>query len=73
MRAVLIWGLLAACIVIPVGIAATNPLQASRDAMWIAGGMAGVMALALLLVQPLLAAGARRRTRTGSAQRSRSW
>ncbi len=53
----LVWALLTACILIPVGIAAANPLQASRDAFWIIGGMAGIVALALLLVQPLLAAG----------------
>jgi predicted ferric reductase len=55
--AALIWSLLAACVLVPVGIAAANPLQASRDALWIAGGMAGILALACLLVQPLLAAG----------------
>jgi predicted ferric reductase len=48
---------LAACVLFPVGIAAVNPLQASRDALWIVGGMAGIVALAMLLVQPLLAAG----------------
>jgi predicted ferric reductase len=57
MIAVLVWCLLAACLLVPVGIAAANPLQASRDALWIIGGMAGVVALALLFVQPLLAAG----------------
>jgi predicted ferric reductase len=55
--AVLVWCLLAACVLLPVGIAAANPLQANRDALWIAGGMAGIVALALFLVQPLLAAG----------------
>ena len=55
--AALVWGLLAACILVPVGIAAVNPLQANRDALWIVGGMAGIVALAFLLVQPLLAAG----------------
>jgi predicted ferric reductase len=54
---VLVWCLLAACILFPVGIAAANPLQANRDALWIVGGMAGIVALALFLVQPLLAAG----------------
>jgi predicted ferric reductase len=57
MTAVLVWFLLAACILIPVGIAAANPLQANRDALWIVGGMTGIVALALLLAQPLLAAG----------------
>jgi predicted ferric reductase len=56
--AALAWGLLAACVLVPIGIAAANPLQASRDALWIGGGLAGAVALALMLVQPLLAAGA---------------
>jgi predicted ferric reductase len=57
MNAVLVWGLAVACMLVPVGIAIANPLQASRDAFWIMGGMAGVVAFALLFVQPLLAAG----------------
>jgi predicted ferric reductase len=54
---VLVWCLVAAGMLVPVGLAAASPLQASREALWIFGGMAGVVALALLLVQPLLAAG----------------
>ncbi len=57
MRAALVWFFLAAAVCVPVVIAATNPLQSSREAMWIFGGMAGVVALALLLVQPVLVAG----------------
>lgn len=41
---------------IPVLIAAVNPLLAGRGTAYIAGGMAGVIALPLLLFQPLLAA-----------------
>ena len=54
-RAIALWVLVAVGTIVPVAIAATSPLQASRDFMWIVGGMAGVIALALLLVQPLLA------------------
>ena len=57
MMTVAVWLLLAACTLVPVGLAAASPLQASREALWIFGGMAGVVALALLLVQPMLAAG----------------
>ncbi len=53
----LIWSALSACVLVPIGIAAINPLQSSRDALWIFGGMAGVVALAILLVQPLLVGG----------------
>lgn len=47
----------AALVAAPVLIAATSPLLASRDAAYIIGGMAGVLALALFFMQPLLAAG----------------
>jgi predicted ferric reductase len=57
MTAVAIWLLLAAGMLVPVGLAAASPLLPSREPLWIFGGMAGVVALALLLVQPLLAAG----------------
>ncbi len=56
MTTAVVWLLLAVCMLAPVGLAAASPLQASREALWIFGGMAGVVALALLLVQPLLAA-----------------
>ncbi|MEM6988687.1 MAG: ferric reductase-like transmembrane domain-containing protein, partial [Pseudomonadota bacterium] len=56
-RAVAIWGALALLIGIPLSAAATSPLLAWRDAVYIAAGFAGVLALALLLVQPLLAGG----------------
>ena len=56
-KTVVVWLLLAAAVLVPIGFAAASPLQASRDAVWIFGGMAGVVALALLLVQPMLAAG----------------
>ncbi|BDA84205.1 hypothetical protein Sa4125_17470 [Aureimonas sp. SA4125] len=43
--------------VVPLAVALASPLQASRDALWIIGGMAGVVALVLLLLQPLLISG----------------
>jgi hypothetical protein len=56
-RSVLIWALLAAALTVPVMVAATSPLLAWRDPIYIAAGLAGVFALALLLIQPLLAGG----------------
>jgi predicted ferric reductase len=56
-RAALIWAGLATAIVAPMVIAATSPLLAYRDAIYIASGFAGMVALALVLVQPLLASG----------------
>ena len=54
---VLAWGCVLLAIAVPIGIAARSPFLASRDAVYILGGMAGIAALALLLMQPLLAAG----------------
>lgn len=54
LRAALIWGGLIAAMAMPVAIAAASPLLAWRDSVYIAAGFAGVVALALLLVQPLL-------------------
>ena len=56
-RGFLIWAVLATVIAIPLGIAATSPLLAWRDPVYIAAGFAGVIAMALLLLQPLLAGG----------------
>ncbi len=56
-RAILIWAALVAAIALPLALAATSPLLAYRDPIYIAAGVAGILALGLLLIQPLLAAG----------------
>ncbi len=56
-RAILIWAALAAAIVAPIAVAATSPLLAWRQPVYIAAGFAGIGAMALLLLQPLLAGG----------------
>ncbi|MCB1372890.1 MAG: ferric reductase-like transmembrane domain-containing protein [Rhodobacteraceae bacterium] len=56
-RAALAWAALGTAILLPIGVAATSPLLAWRDPVYILAGMAGVIAMALLLLQPLLAAG----------------
>ncbi|MBC7799415.1 MAG: ferric reductase-like transmembrane domain-containing protein, partial [Gemmatimonadaceae bacterium] len=56
-RSGLIWATLAAALTVPVVVAAASPLLAWRDPVYIVAGFAGVVALAMLLVQPLLAAG----------------
>ncbi len=56
-RAVLIWLALAVAIAVPLAVAAASPLLAWRQPVYIAAGFAGVIAMALLLVQPLLAGG----------------
>src|SRR4051812_4550434 len=56
-RGPLIWAALAAAICVPVAAAAASPLLAWRGPLYIAAGFAGILALALMLVQPLLAGG----------------
>ncbi|RDJ19698.1 ferric reductase [Bosea caraganae] len=52
------WIVVAAVAAVPVIAAAASPLQGGRELLWITGGMAGVVALSLLFVQPLLMAAA---------------
>lgn len=56
-RAILVWAGLAAAVVAPLAIAAASPLLAWRDSVYIVAGFAGAAAMALLLLQPLLAGG----------------
>lgn len=57
LRFILIWGSLGAIIIVPILVAVRSPLLDSRELVYVIGGLAGVLALALLLVQPVLAAG----------------
>jgi predicted ferric reductase len=52
------WTVIVAVAAVPVIAAAGSPLQAGRELLWVTGGMAGVVALSLLFVQPLLKAAA---------------
>jgi hypothetical protein len=56
-RATLIWALLTAAIGVPVAFAATSPQLEWRGPVYIVAGFAGMIALGLLLVQPLLIGG----------------
>ncbi|MEM8590052.1 MAG: ferric reductase-like transmembrane domain-containing protein [Pseudomonadota bacterium] len=56
-RAILIWAVLAIVIAVPIVAAAFSPLLAWRQPVYIAAGFAGVLAMAFLLLQPLLAGG----------------
>ena len=56
-RATLIWAALAAAICVPIAAAAASPLLAWRGPLYILAGFAGILALGLALVQPLLAGG----------------
>ncbi len=55
LRAILIWGGLALALTVPFWIAATSPLLAWRQPIYILAGFAGVVGLGFLLVQPMLA------------------
>jgi predicted ferric reductase len=57
LTAILVWTGLAALMAVPFLIAATSPFLAYRNLPYIVGGFAGILCLALLLAQPLLAAG----------------
>ena len=56
-RVALIWVLLAAAVGAPLAAAAMSPLLAWRDPVYILACFAGIVALWLMLVQPLLIAG----------------
>ncbi len=56
-RVALIWATLVVAIGVPIAFAAFSPLLAWRDPLYILAGFAGIIALGLVLVQPLLIAG----------------
>ena len=56
-RRILIWAALVTAIAVPIAAAVASPLLAWRNPIYIVGGFAGVIAMALLLVQPLSVAG----------------
>ena len=56
-KGTLIWVAVAAAVCGPIAAAAASPLLAWRDPVYILAGFAGIIALGLLLVQPLLIGG----------------
>ncbi len=56
-RIIVVWAALFAAVGVPIAAAAASPLLAWRDSIYIAGGFAGVIAMTLVLIQPLLAGG----------------
>lgn len=52
-----VWAVVIVAMVAPIAFATTSPLLAWRDPIYIASGFAGIAALSLLLLQPMLAAG----------------
>jgi len=56
-RVALIWAALATAVGVPIAAAAASPLLAWRGPVYILAGFAGIIALGLVLVQPLLIGG----------------
>ncbi len=56
-RPVIVWTGFATALAVPIAVAAASPLLAWRDPVYIASGFAGIIAMALVLTQPLLAGG----------------
>lgn len=56
-RGALVWAGLGTAILVPIGLAADSPLLAWRQPVYVAAGFAGILALALMLVQPVLMTG----------------
>jgi hypothetical protein len=56
-RTILIWAALAATVGVPIAAAAASPLLVWRGPVYILAGFAGIIALGLVLVQPLLIGG----------------
>lgn len=54
-RVILVWSILTTVVAVPIAAAAASPQLEWRDPVYIAAGFAGVIAMALMLVQPLLA------------------
>jgi predicted ferric reductase len=69
----LIWAALAVAVCVPIAAAATSPLLAWRDPVYIAAGFAGIIALALMLIQPLLIGGYLPGTSALGARRVHRW
>ncbi|WP_318167079.1 ferric reductase-like transmembrane domain-containing protein [Roseobacter sp.] len=56
-RAVLVWSAVAAALLVPLAAASASPLLAWREPIYIVAGFAGIIGMALMLIQPLLIAG----------------
>src|SRR6478736_1227166 len=72
-RVTLIWALLAAAVFVPIAAAAASPLLEWRCPVYILAGFAGIIALWLMLVQPLLIAGYLPGLSTYRGRRTHHW
>jgi len=72
-RLSVIWIAFAVIVAIPLVAAAMSPLLAWRSPIYIAAGFAGIVAMVLLLAQPLLIGGYLTFERTRLGQRAHRW
>ncbi|MCS3730019.1 putative ferric reductase [Bradyrhizobium betae] len=69
----LIWAALAAAVGVPIAAAAMSPLLAWRGPVYVLAGFAGIVALGLVLVQPLLIGGYLPPLSTYRGRRAHHW
>ena len=72
-RSFFIWTALACALATPIIAAAFSPLLQWRDATYIIAGFAGIAALSLLLLQPLLASAALPAVSPKHSRRAHQW
>ncbi len=72
-RAALIWAALVCAIVVPLALSAASPLLEWRGPVYIVAAFAGVVALALLLIQPVLISGLLPEVSAYRARRFHRW
>ncbi|MGY3670849.1 ferric reductase-like transmembrane domain-containing protein (plasmid) [Marinovum sp. KMM 9989] len=72
-RSILIWTGFVLAVALPIGVAIQSPLLAYRDPIYIAAGLAGVLGMALLMTQPVLANGLLPGLRGSRGRRLHRW
>lgn len=73
MRGAVVWAAVVAAVAVPVALSLASPLLQWRSPLYIAAGLAGVVGMGLMLVQPMLAAGLLPGLAPGLARRVHRW
>jgi len=68
-----IWAAFVVAVGLPIALAAASPQLAFRDPLYIAAGFGGIVALALMLVQPILIGGYLPGPQAPRARRAHRW
>ena len=72
-RAIAIWAAVAAAVLVPIAAAAASPQLEWRGPVYIVAGFAGVVAMTLLLLQPLAVAGVLPGLASSRGRRAHRW